>query len=255
MEFSDMKVAEAGPVIRYRASLKNWYAEKRADHIIGVELGEGEPIHDLGDRKLVFKQNSVFFLNRAEEYRVTCPYFGKKDTYSLSVHFTTTEPVDTKSFVFTLKNVSEPVRILEKMEISRARPNLCMSLLYELFSFADGLLTRPYSGSRKRLEDAREYMDLHFKDKDVSERAAEISGVSRRRFNDLFKSAFGETPNRYVVNARIELAKHLLAGGGVPITDVADLCGYEYFSYFCRAFGAETGLTPSEFRRLSQRKE
>ncbi len=65
-------------------------------------------------------------------------------------------------------------------------------------------------------------------------------GLGHRNFNAFL--------NRY----RIEDAKHALAGparAAVPMLTLAMDCGFQSLGPFNRAFKAETGLIPTEFRR------
>lgn len=62
-----------------------------------------------------------------------------------------------------------------------------------------------------------------------------------------FKQATGSTPYRYVLNARIEKAKELLAKGHVPISDAALSVGFSSQSHFSDTFRRFTGKSPKQF--------
>ncbi len=67
----------------------------------------------------------------------------------------------------------------------------------------------------------------------------------------LFKRFMGLSPYRYLLNARLNRAKELLAGRPVlEIQQVAAAVGYQDASHFIAAFRRGTGLTPLAFRRL-----
>lgn len=63
-----------------------------------------------------------------------------------------------------------------------------------------------------------------------------------------FHSTIGVTPIRYLRQFRIQKAAGLLADTPLEIGRVAAQCGFQEMSYFARAFRAEKGCTPSEYR-------
>ena len=81
----------------------------------------------------------------------------------------------------------------------------------------------------------------------VSE-CVKLSGVSSRRFSDIFKASFNMTPNRYIVHRKVEYARELLRSGSLSVSEVAEICGFCDVYYFSRVFKAETGVPPKEWR-------
>jgi AraC-like DNA-binding protein len=86
------------------------------------------------------------------------------------------------------------------------------------------------------------------------EHLASISNLSAFYFQRVFAKAFGETPSRMRCRIRIEHAKRLLTSGHVNIETVAARIGYQDHAAFSRAFRRETGISPLQFRRGSQRR-
>ena len=54
----------------------------------------------------------------------------------------------------------------------------------------------------------------------------------------------------YVTAIRVQEAKRLLTSTSEPVSKIAASCGFASDAYFISAFGRETGVTPSEYRRL-----
>lgn len=77
---------------------------------------------------------------------------------------------------------------------------------------------------------------------------AVVAEVSARQFFRLFGSTFGRTPHRYIVDARINKAKTLLAEGKC-LVEVAGELGFSSQSHFSDVFRKETGMSPGRFRR------
>ena len=64
----------------------------------------------------------------------------------------------------------------------------------------------------------------------------------------MFRKETGQTISAYVSHIRIEKSKALLRQPGVPIAEIAGLCGFEDQSYFTKVFKNVTGETPQQFR-------
>ncbi len=56
----------------------------------------------------------------------------------------------------------------------------------------------------------------------------------------------------YITRVRLERAKFMLRKYHFHLAQVAERCGYQDVNYFCRVFRQKTGLTPSQYRELSQ---
>lgn len=80
------------------------------------------------------------------------------------------------------------------------------------------------------------------------ESLARLAAMSRSVFADRFAAAFGEPPLRYLMRWRFTVAGDLLAGGVLPIGEIARRVGYDSEPGFSRAFKAFTGRSPSECR-------
>lgn len=82
---------------------------------------------------------------------------------------------------------------------------------------------------------------------DIDGMALEL-GMSRSGLQHLYKRYFGVSITKDVINGRVEYAKRLLSITGLPLTDVADQCGYGSVYHFMKQFKAICGKTPTEFR-------
>lgn len=73
---------------------------------------------------------------------------------------------------------------------------------------------------------------------------AALIGRSPRQFSSLFKQAFGQTPHRYILRARLAEGARLLAQGGADIAEIAMRLGFCSQSHFATAFRRAYGTTP-----------
>ena len=67
------------------------------------------------------------------------------------------------------------------------------------------------------------------------------------------KKAYGITPNKVLINIRIEHAKRLLVTSGISINKISYFVGFTNISYFNRTFREHTGMTPREYRNQSHK--
>ena len=74
-------------------------------------------------------------------------------------------------------------------------------------------------------------------------------GYTRSHFCRLFRSRIGIPPQRYIINARLALAKELLRETSLPIGRVGLQVGYGDAFRFSKAFRQRTGVSPSSYRR------
>lgn len=77
---------------------------------------------------------------------------------------------------------------------------------------------------------------------------AEVANMSRARFAVRFRETVGMTPMLYLSEWRLSVAQSLLRRGW-SVQSVANEVGYASASALSRAFTAQLGLSPSEWRR------
>ncbi len=171
---------------------------------------------------------------------------------SFSVHFTTYEPIDTDTFFIKINKTNEVIRMLELLEkefLSRRCELHLMSDFYNFCAYYNKIYQKTIVPKDMRMQTAESYINAHFTESDCLTKAFENSGLSRRRFNDLFKNCFDITPNRYIINLKIDYAKKLLQTEYINISQTAEICGFSDIYYFSRLFKKETGQTPAEYRK------
>ena len=247
MEFKNLRVKDIRFVVKYISSVKRWNAKNRTDHIIGIQI-KGKATHDLGYKTFDISENSIYFLNSKDDYSVEV--LGDENTYAYSVHFTTYEPIATDSFCVNVNNKDEFINLLDKIKVKSdlSEDNAMLSYFYKFCSLFNETLKK-YAPKGTRFKKVKEYIDLHFKEENCFKEAVNISGVTQRRFNDIFKNTFGITPNRYIVTRKINFAKELLLLSNVSVTDAAYLSGFSDIYYFSKVFKNETGVSPTKFKK------
>ncbi len=100
--------------------------------------------------------------------------------------------------------------------------------------------------SRTVAEDIEEYIVANLDKKITSDMLCKKFHCSRTVLYHISVQSFGMSAMRYINFRRIEQAKRLLAEGG-GIAEVAENVGFKDYSYFCRVFRREAGITPATF--------
>jgi len=78
---------------------------------------------------------------------------------------------------------------------------------------------------------------------------AHAANVSRSYFQHTYKMLFGQSVRDDILQSRMSHAKLLLSTTKVPVSAIAEQCGYNNDVHFMRQFKNYTGLTPTEYRK------
>lgn len=74
--------------------------------------------------------------------------------------------------------------------------------------------------------------------------------LSPNYFGDLVKKETGKSPQEYIQNKIIDLAKERIMGSEMTVNQIAYELGFQYPQHFTRIFKKKVGCTPSEYRKL-----
>ncbi len=99
-----------------------------------------------------------------------------------------------------------------------------------------------------RLKPALDFMHQHYRDNPSLERVAAVAGLAPNYFHRRFHRLFSLTPFNYMLNRRLNQARHLLASTRLSVKEVAEAAGYENPLYFTRVFTHQMRMPPSEYR-------
>ena len=109
-----------------------------------------------------------------------------------------------------------------------------------------------YTGSSSPVASAIDYIRRNL-DRDISRsEIAEAIFLNPEYLSRLFKKETGVALNEFIVREKIEQAKSMLKGTGIPVSLIALKMGYTNFSYFSQVFKRHTGLSPLEYRQQNQ---
>lgn len=97
---------------------------------------------------------------------------------------------------------------------------------------------------------AKEYIHQHYSAPLTLEIVGNQVGLNPSYFSTLFKKETGKGFVEYLTSVRIQSARQMLTEGHEPIADIAEAIGFCDLKYFTRQFKKETGLTPTDYRKL-----
>ncbi len=141
---------------------------------------------------------------------------------------------------------------LESLSESKGAAECCDLLLRLLLTkLADGMARRSeqvslHSGALKELR-AEIYRDPAGH-RSIEELARRLS-VSASYFQHLYKQEFSVSCYEDIISARHAMAKYYLRNTALPISRIAELCGYENDVHFIRQFKKRMGMTAGEYRK------
>lgn len=97
-----------------------------------------------------------------------------------------------------------------------------------------------------------DYIHRNYSENIDNETLSHMAGYHPYHLNRLMKKATGTTLRQYLINYRIEAAKHYLRDTNHQISEISEMCGYNNFCNFSSDFKRKTGLAPSAYRLETQ---
>jgi AraC family transcriptional regulator len=131
---------------------------------------------------------------------------------------------------------------------------LCVVLVHELVRLNSGVAggNHIHRGGLAAWQknQVRDYIEEHLDDNISLAKLAGLARLSPFHFARAFKQSFELPPHRYLTLRRIERAKELLSQPDLSVTRIGVNVGFSDTSSFSAAFRRQTGVTPTDFRRV-----
>ncbi len=99
---------------------------------------------------------------------------------------------------------------------------------------------------------------VHYSDEQLATKFSDY--ISKKLHHDynylsnLFSEIEGTTIEKYFIAQKIEKVKELIAYDELSLSEIADNLGYSSVAYLSNQFKKQTGLTPTFYRSLRQKK-
>lgn len=104
-----------------------------------------------------------------------------------------------------------------------------------------------------RLKKTLDYVRENLATELTLEMLAGHAKVSVPHFQRIFNSAMGMSVHKFVLSARLEQARKLLVTTRMPLSHIAENCGFSSQSHLAKAFRSVHAATPTEFRKQMNR--
>ncbi len=191
-------------------------------------------------------------------------YVATEDTYSdCWMHFTATRPVLDDHFPF-----GTPIILNQPDDFYQLFHIICMQF-YGASSHRDSVLTNLVESLVYMIADENKmgkfpdiYYELLSLRKEIYYNPAEKWTISDMAdslnicpgyLHLLYQQYFQTTCMNDVISSRIKYARDLLVSGNLPISEIAEICGYGNTEHFIRQFKAIMHMTPGQYRKQNRR--
>ena len=122
-------------------------------------------------------------------------------------------------------------------------------ILVKLKRLTDDNVAEKYALNNSIVQNAVRYISDNYAQELSLGMLAESFGMSESHFSRQFKILTGFGVNEYISTVRIKNAEKLLATTRLPVTEIAQNCGFNSSSYFAAVFKKVRGITPGDVRK------
>lgn len=138
--------------------------------------------------------------------------------------------------------------------------NICQNLLeiiiWHILRQSEVHLTA--ASSKKVTKECRfieQYLNEHFKEDITLQTLSELTYLNKYYLVHSFKNYKGVSPINYLIQIRINEAKHLLETTNYSIAKIATQSGFSSQSYFSQIFKRMTNMTPNDYRKAAEKRK
>ncbi len=132
--------------------------------------------------------------------------------------------------------------LLVKSEIFR--------FFYAIYKYSVPINSEGGHDDSESLKVVLSWVRLHYGEEITVADAALQSGFSASHFMRVFKKRTGKSFISFLTEYRLANAEYYLKETDKPIGEIAQICGFDNFSYFIRKFRGKYGTSPREYRKM-----
>lgn len=158
-------------------------------------------------------------------------------------------------YVLSNNNSAEIIELLKKISSQKkndpATEYLLLGYLYQLFA----ILIRNNSQQTKPVETddyirkAIRYINEKYNTNINVGNVATYVGLERSYFFKLFKKNMGISPQKYIINVKLNKALELLKSSNFSLNEICYICGFNDYPHFCKYFKKTYFIPPKEYRK------
>lgn len=128
-----------------------------------------------------------------------------------------------------------------------------VAALLGLISLCAGATRPVLPRSDDKLAPVLQYISAHYAEHITLDQLADRVHMSKYHLCRMFRRQTGLTLMQYMYEQRISAARRLLALTDMPISAIAQNCGFASSSHFCTMFRRHEGMSPRDYRRRGGR--
>ena len=210
---------------------------------------EGETEYTCGGSRIISNANEIILLPRGSDYEWTCT----KPGHCTIIDFECNR--DEKE-IYSFR-ASDAEKILRKFRETEYRITLRLPMylqeslrcLYDIILSLSAERAASYVPTSKasKIQPAIDYIAKNYAQKITNDFLASLCGLSTVYFRKLFKQAYGISPQKYIIDLRMQNAAGLIATGYYSLKEVAAMSGYQDYRYFSVEFKRLYGVSPSAY--------
>jgi len=173
----------------------------------------------------------------------------------MTVSFNTARIPDSETWprAFFWEDINQAVSFAHEMLYARHNTRVDQEnlgdLIWSQFRFRLDLFRRKSKQQiPPRVAAVMNYIEKHYAEYIAIDHLAERAGLSASHLHAYFRTFVKVTPHQYLIQQRMQAARHSLATTNTPIKALAREVGYANTEHFCRAFKRNFGMTAAEYR-------
>lgn len=230
-------------------SQKGRVFEMKNRHCFGLSFCMGGQITYVMDGKsYISNRDSIVLLPQGCTYTL----YGDKEGFFTLINFNCENIKTNEILVIPTDNIQQLIKDFEAFN------NLFLhnKSKFKIYSAFYEMLDKVFAAESQKhplLQSAISFIEDNISDLQLSNvTLANHVNISEVYLRKLFLRYIGATPKQYILDLRIQKAKHLLAETILSVTAVSAECGFSNLYHFCRIFKQKTGLTPTEYAESSK---
>lgn len=162
----------------------------------------------------------LFVIEKALPYKISS-FSKSKQSYILSILKTNSKEILENQFIHIISELSDEIQTQIRSEI-------------------DGIIPR-----------VLKYLNNNYYKEITLADAAKSVNLSYHYFSKIFKDEVGKNFSDYLTELRIEKSMRFLENHRISIKEVCHKIGYNDPNYYCKIFKKVTGMTPTEYRAVT----
>jgi AraC-like DNA-binding protein len=237
-----------------------------------VLFTNGSGVHEIDFARFDIKPGSLFVLQPGQihHWQLSSDIEGYIVFYSQEIYNVYFGNKKIENYPFYQSVMNQPEIFFDANELTRVQPYFDLMIAENKKNFPkkeDKLLNLldciHIEISRKYLSDTNhithscnykihqleQYLEQFYKTEKSPSFYAFKMNITLKHLNRICKDILNQTVTKLIAQRIILEAKRLLINPTLSINQVADVLGFDNYSYFTKLFKKQAGITPSEFRK------